>query len=117
DAGTARLAFDGGRIEVTAFDARAWGGRARAAPFAFDWDEPDLALDLQLDGIEIDPIVRTWSEGRARATGRLDGRVALRVQLGERRRVILGPGRLDARGPGRLRIGEGAARGLGAAKG
>ena len=117
DAGTARLGFDGGRIEVAAFDARAWGGRARAAPFAFDWDEPDLALDLQFDGIEIDPIVRTWSEGRARATGRLDGRVALRVQLGERRRVILGPGRLDARGPGRLRIGEGAARGLGAAKG
>lgn len=112
-AGTARLSFSGeGRVSVAAFDASAAGGRVRAAPFSFDWEEPDFALDLQLDGIDLSYLARTVGSGRVRASGELDGRVALRVKTGPRRRVVLGDGRLDARGPGRIRFGEGTAADL-----
>ncbi len=112
-AGTARLSFSrDGRVSVAAFDALAAGGRVRAAPFSFAWEEPDVALDLQLDGIDLSYLARSFGSGRVRASGELDGRVALRVKTGRERRVVLGDGRLDARGPGRIRFGAGTAADL-----
>ncbi len=104
--GSAEVAFvRSGHLVISGLDARTAGGRVRAAPFSFDWDAPDVTLALRLDGIDLDRVVRLLSRGRARATGELDGTVAVRVISGEHeRRVILGDGRLVARGPGRIRV-------------
>lgn len=98
---------EGSEIEITAMRAAAAGGQIRLAPFRFDLDDPTVDLDVTVDGVELRRIVRALTEGRASATGHVDGRVSFRVHLGDRRRVVLGRGRLAARGPGRILVGDG----------
>src|SRR5690606_37891043 len=105
EAGSAALAFArGGDVEVRDMRVSVAGGRVDVAPFRFAWAEPDLALDLRVHGIELAQVLRAATSGRISGEGKLDGRLALRVTLGERRRIELGDGRLASRGAGVLRV-------------
>lgn len=111
--GSARLRFDrGGGVRIEDARAALGGGTISAAPFAFDVDDesPEATLRLALEGVSVGRVLELLSQGRARGNGHLDGRVELRVRMGERPRVVLGGGRLAARGPGHFRIDELPAR-------
>ncbi|UJR85349.1 intermembrane phospholipid transport protein YdbH family protein [Sandaracinus amylolyticus] len=94
-------------IVIAGAEAAVGGGRVQVAPFRVDPEAPSLALDLTLRGIELQRLASAVSSGRASGTGRLDGRMSLRVDLvADTPRIVLGRGRLSARGPGRVRIRE-----------
>jgi hypothetical protein len=94
-------------VSASAFDLA--GGRIRVEPFTVDPDHLDLGLDLELRGLSAGRVISLLSQGRAAATGRLDGTLAVRVLGGPRPRVILGDGALRARRPGRIRVRDSAA--------
>ncbi len=103
--GSARVRFAGsGLIDVEDAVATLGGGRLRVAPFQLRADDPDLALDLTIDGIRLDRLVQLLAHDRASASGLLDGHIAVRWHLGERPSIVVGEGELAARGPGRLQV-------------
>lgn len=116
--GSAAMSFvraargEGSEVEIASMEAAALGGRVRLEPFRMDWAAPVLDLGVAVEGVHLGRLLRALTDRRASATGEVDGRVALRVRLGERRRVELGPGRLSARRPGRIRIGRGTLEAL-----
>lgn len=103
--GTARVRFaPDGQMEVEELTAVLGGGRVRLAPFRMDLDAPDTTVDVRLAGVDLADIATAISRGRVEATGEVDGRIALRVRLGEEMRIVLGEGHLTARPPGRIRV-------------
>lgn len=104
-AGSARVRFErAGTIGVEDAVAALGGGRVAVAPIRFDPDAPDVTLDLSFDGVDVQRVLALITRGRATGTGRLDGRVGIRVVLGDEPRLVLGRGRLAARGNGRIVI-------------
>lgn len=105
DAGSARLAF-ARPDDVVVSDMRVGlaGGEVEVEAFRFAWEEPDVPLELRVRGIELSRVLRAATDGRVTGEGKLDGRVALRIKLGEDRRILLGDGHLASRGPGALRV-------------
>nr|MDQ3034246.1 YdbH domain-containing protein [Myxococcota bacterium] len=103
--GSARVRLErSGEVSVRDTVASLGGGRVRAGPLRFDPDAPDLTLDLTFERVAIQQFVHAITRGRASGTGRVDGRIALRLRLGEEPRIVLGSGRLAARGGGRIRV-------------
>lgn len=105
DAGSGRLAFaPPGDVIVRDMRAGFAGGELEVAPFRFAWEEPDVSLDLRARGIDLANVLREATDGRVTGEGKLDGRLSLRIQLGENRRILLGDGHLASRGPGGLQV-------------
>ena len=105
EAGSAALAFARpGDVLVRDMRVALAGGQVEVAPVRFAWEAPDLALDLRVRGIELAQVLSAATSGRITGDGKLDGRIALRVKLGDDRRIELGDGRLASRGPGVLRV-------------
>lgn len=105
--GSARLRIEpSGSVTIADAETRVGGGVVRVAPFAVDPEHPDVLLDLAIDGVDVRRLAEVVSKGRVSGTGRLDGRIAVRVAMGEEPRVELGRGSLSSRGPGRIRIRE-----------
>lgn len=103
--GTARLRFERtGHLGIESAVASLGGGRVRVAPLRFAPDDPELALRLSFEGVDVDRFVRAISDGRASGTGELDGQIAMRVAFGRAPKLVLGEGRFAARGQGRIRI-------------
>lgn len=108
--GAAYLGFaPPGDVIVDGMKVALAGGIVDVAPFRFDWDEPDIALDLAVRGVDLERVLDEMTSGHVAGDGKLDGRVALRLKLGARRRIVLGDGHLASRGPGTLRVRTGSA--------
>jgi hypothetical protein len=106
DAGSALLRFEAPRhLAIRDMEAAIAGGHVRLAPFRFDLDAPDIPIDMTVRGVELERVLAV-TKGRVTGRGRLDGTLAVRVKLGEEKRIVLGDGRLTARGPGLLRIAD-----------
>lgn len=105
DQGKGQLAFaPPGDVIIRDVRARFAGGELEAAPFRFAWKAPDVPLDLRLRGIDLKNVLEALTKGRITGQGKLDGRVALRVKLGDERRLSLGDGHLISRGSGGLQL-------------
>jgi hypothetical protein len=103
--GSARVRFEPtGDVAVEDAEARVAGGHLYVSPFRFTPRDPDLALELRFDGIEMERIAALLAEGSIRVTGLLDGHLAMRVHFGQSPSIVLGDGVLVARGPGRIRV-------------
>jgi hypothetical protein len=103
--GTARLHFErSGQVGIEDAVAALGGGRVHAAPLRFDPDAPELALNLSFEGVDVDRFMHAISDGHASGSGKLDGRIGMRVAFGQAPKLVLGNGRFAARGQGRIRI-------------
>lgn len=105
-AGSARLrVLETGALAVRDMRFELAGGRVAVAPFRFHAERPDVALQLDMRGVDVGRALRTLTEGRADGSGRLDGHVAVRVRHEAPYRIVLGATHLEARGPGHVQMG------------
>lgn len=93
-----------GEVSVSEMVAALGGGRLHAAPLRFDPEAPDVWLDLTFEAVELRRVVDAIAGGHATGSGRLDGRIGMRVALGEEPRVVLGTGSFASRGGGRIQV-------------
>jgi len=75
-----QLAFDTvERIAVTRATLEAFGGRLAAEPFRFFPRQNELEAVLLVDGLVVEQVLALAKDVPAKATGRVDGRVPLRI--------------------------------------
>jgi hypothetical protein len=79
-------------------------GRLWTTSFRFDPDAADLSTNLFLEGVAIGRWLPLLSRGNAAGSGRLFGRLPLRIQFEPRLRFAFGRGEVYAVGGGRLQI-------------
>ncbi|HWP39667.1 MAG TPA: YdbH domain-containing protein, partial [Tepidisphaeraceae bacterium] len=88
-------------IEHLAFD---WaGGHLAAEPFDLQLPSADVALAVSIVHVDLQKILDLVSQGRARGSGSLSGRLAVAIDWP---RLHLGDGLIQSDGPGTLRLRE-----------
>ncbi|WP_428939819.1 intermembrane phospholipid transport protein YdbH family protein [Fontivita pretiosa] len=89
------------RIESLALD---WaGGHLSAEPFDLQWPSTDVALAVSIAHVDLQKILDVISQGRARGSGSLSGRLAVAIDWP---RLRFGDGVIQSDGPGTLRLGD-----------
>ncbi|RME69186.1 MAG: hypothetical protein D6781_09190 [Verrucomicrobia bacterium] len=76
-------------IRVEAVEAAVFDGRVCAEPFTLRLPDPDLAVDLHFEGLDLGRISAFIKPFRGRMTGRLNGRLPVGLLAGQ---LVLGEG-------------------------
>lgn len=103
--GAARFTVESpGSLLIEHLTWRMWGGRMRAMGVRLDPAAPAFSANLFAEDVALGPWLDTWTAGYVQGSGRLTGRLALRVKTEPRLRLAVGNSFLQAVGPGELSI-------------